>query len=156
MFRQMRRFKQQLSQEECEQVHCSPSVAGSSRFTARTATRMASPWITCMSRGGFTSTAPRKVTSSTPIKADNRVSFTVVDQGVQVEGKQGPDVRSVIVFGRVTLMETTSEALEIACRLGEKYDPADFVADELVRTEKRLQMLELVVDHMTGKRVNES
>ena len=90
------------------------------------------------------------------IKADNRVSFTVVDQGVQVEGKQGPDVRSVIVFGRVTLMETTSEALEIACRLGEKYDPADFVADELVRTEKRLQMLELVVDHMTGKRVNES
>ena len=90
------------------------------------------------------------------IKADNRVSFTVVDQGVQVEGKQGPDVRSVIVFGRVTLMETTSEALEIARRLGEKYDPADFVADELVRTEKRLQMLELVVDHMTGKRVNES
>ena len=53
-------------------------------------------------------------------------------------------------------METTSEALEIARRLGEKYDPADFVADELVRTEKRLQMLELVVDHMTGKRVNES
>ena len=50
------------------------------------------------------------------IKADNRVSFTVFDQGVPVEGKVGPDVRSVIVFGRVSLLDTTPETIGIARR----------------------------------------
>jgi nitroimidazol reductase NimA-like FMN-containing flavoprotein (pyridoxamine 5'-phosphate oxidase superfamily) len=90
------------------------------------------------------------------IKADNRVSFTVFDKGVAVDGKIGPNVRSVIVFGRVTPLETTPETLQIARRLGEKYNPAGYVADELKRTAERIQVLELAVDHMTGKRVNES
>lgn len=155
MFRQMRRFNQQLSQEECEQILLAErrgvlAVHGEDGYPYGV------PMDYLYEQGRIYFHGAKEGHKLDAIKADNRVSFTVVDQGVQVEGKQGPDVRSVIVFGRVTLMETTSEALEIARRLGEKYDPADFVADELVRTEKRLQMLELVVDHVTGKRVNES
>lgn len=90
------------------------------------------------------------------IKADNRVSFTAFDQGVPVEGKVGPDVRSVIVFGRVSLLDTTPETIGIARRLGEKYDPSGYVADEIKRTAERIQLLELSIDRMSGKRVNES
>jgi nitroimidazol reductase NimA-like FMN-containing flavoprotein (pyridoxamine 5'-phosphate oxidase superfamily) len=155
MFRQMRRFKQQLPQEECEQILLAErrgvlAVHGEDGYPYGV------PMDYLYEPGRIYFHGAKEGHKLDAIKADNRVSFTVVDQGVQVEGKQGPDVRSVIVFGHVALMETTSEALEIARRLGEKYDPVDFVADELVRTEKRLQMLELVVDHMTGKRVNES
>ena len=91
------------------------------------------------------------------IKADNRVSFTVFDQGVPVEGKVGPDVRSVIVFGRVSLLDTTPPTIGIARRLGEKYDPSGYGPDEISkRTAERIQLLELSIDHMSGKRVNES
>lgn len=119
MFRQMRRFKQQLSQEECEQILLAErrgviAVHGEDGYPYGV------PMDYLYEQGRIYFHGAKEGHKLDAIKADNRVSFTVVDQGVQVEGKQGPDVRSVIVFGRVTLMETTSEALEIACRLGKR------------------------------------
>jgi nitroimidazol reductase NimA-like FMN-containing flavoprotein (pyridoxamine 5'-phosphate oxidase superfamily) len=155
MFRQMRRFKQQLSQEECEDILLSErrgvlAVHGEDGY----------PYGVLVDylyeQGKIYFHGAKSGHKIDAIKADNRVSFTVFDQGVPVEGKVGPDVRSVIIFGRVSLLETAPETIEIARRLGEKYDPSGYVADELKRTVERIQLLELVIDHMSGKRVNES
>ncbi len=155
MFRPMRRIKQQLSQEECEQVLTSErrgvlSVHGEDGYPYGV------PMDYLYEQGKIYFHGAKVGHKIDAIKADNRVSFTVFDQGVPVEGKVGPNVRSVIVFGRISLLETTPETLEIARRLGEKYDPSGYVEDELRRTAERIQLLELAVDHMTGKRVNES
>ncbi len=155
MFRPMRRIKQQLSQEECEQVLTSErrgvlSVHGEDGYPYGV------PMDYLYEQGKIYFHGAKVGHKIDAIKADNRVSFTVFDQGVPVEGKVGPNVRSVIVFGRISLLETTPETLEIARRLGEKYDPSSYVADELKRTAERIQLLELAIDHMSGKRVNES
>ena len=155
MYRPMRRIKQQLSQEECEQVLTSErrgvlSVHGEDGYPYGV------PMDYLYEQGKIYFHGAKVGHKIDAIKADNRVSFTVFDQGVPVEGKVGPNVRSVIVFGRISLLETTPETLEIARRLGEKYDPSGYVEDELRRTAERIQLLELAVDHMTGKRVNES
>lgn len=155
MFRPIRRIKQQLSQEECEQVLTSErrgvlSVHGEDGYPYGV------PMDYLYEQGKIYFHGAKVGHKIDAIKADNRVSFTVFDQGVPVEGKVGPNVRSVIVFGRISLLETTPETLEIARRLGEKYDPSGYVEDELRRTAERIQLLELAVDHMTGKRVNES
>ena len=155
MFRPMRRIKQQLSQEECEQVLTSErrgvlSVHGEDGYPYGV------PMDYLYEQGKIYFHGAKVGHKIDAIKADNRVSFTVFDQGVPVEGEVGPNVRSVIVFGRISLLETTPETLEIARRLGEKYDPSGYVEDELRRTAERIQLLELAVDHMTGKRVNES
>lgn len=155
MFRPMRRIKQQLSQEECEQVLTSErrgvlSVHGEDGYPYGV------PMDYLYEQGKIYFHGAKVGHKIDAIKADNRVSFTVFDQGVPVEGKVGPNVRSVIVSGRISLLETTPETLEIARRLGEKYDPSGYVEDELRRTAERIQLLELAVDHMTGKRVNES
>lgn len=155
MFRPMRRIKQQLSQEECEQVLTSErrgvlSVHGEDGYPYGV------PMDYLYEQGKIYFHGAKVGHKIDAIKADNRVSFTVFDQGVPVEGKVGPNVRSVIVFGRISLLETTPETLEIARRLGEKYDPSGYVADELKRTVERIQLLELEIDHMSGKRVNES
>ena len=155
MFRPMRRIKQQLSQEECEQVLTSErrgvlSVHGEDGYPYGV------PMDYLYEQGKIYFHGAKVGHKIDAIKADNRVSFTVFDQGVPVEGKVGPNVRSVIVFGRISLLETTPETLEIARRLGENYDPSSYVADELKRTAERIQLLELAIDHMSGKRVNES
>ena len=155
MIRPMRRIKQQLSQEECEQVLTSErrgvlSVHGEDGYPYGV------PMDYLYEQGKIYFHGAKVGHKIDAIKADNRVSFTVFDQGVPVEGKVGPNVRSVIVFGRISLLETTPETLEIARRLGEKYDPSGYVEDELRRTAERIQLLELAIDHMTGKRVNES
>lgn len=155
MFRPMRRIKQQLSQEECEQVLTSER-RGVLSVHVEDGYPYGVPMDYLYEQGKIYFHGAKVGHKIDAIKADNRVSFTVFDQGVPVEGKVGPNVRSVIVFGRISLLETTPETLEIARRLGEKYDPSGYVEDELRRTAERIQLLELAIDHMTGKRVNES
>ena len=48
------------------------------------------------------------------------------------------------------------ETIREARKLGLKYDPADFVESELKAKANVIQVLELSIDHMTGKLVNES
>ena len=155
MFRQMRRFKQQLSQEECDQI-LEEGRRGVLAVHGEDGYPYGVPINFLYENGKVYFHGAKTGHKIDALKADNRVSFTVYDEDVQVAGKLGLDVRSVIVFGRIALMESTTETLEITRRLGEKHDPADFVADEIARVGKNVQMLELTVDHMTGKRVNES
>ena len=155
MFRETRKPKQALSHAEIEQI-LRRNTAGVLAVSGDEDYPYAVPLSYVYLNGKIYFHGAKVGHKIDAIKADNRVSFTVFDQGVPVEGKVGPNVRSVIVFGRISLLETTPETLEIARRLGEKYDPSGYVEDELRRTAERIQLLELAIDHMTGKRVNES
>ena len=66
-------------------------------------------------------------------------------------------VRSVIVFGRIAPVEDHSKAMEKAWGLAMHIFPeqTEFYRNDLKRNESRVQVLELVPEHITGKRVHE-
>lgn len=91
------------------------------------------------------------------ITADDRVSFCVMDQGFRKEGDWALNIRSVIIFGRIRKVGDGEDIEGIMRRLGLKYDPEpESVEKEISKAIARVQVLELSIDHMTGKLVHEA
>ena len=90
------------------------------------------------------------------LRADNRVSFCVMDEGFRKDGDWALNITSVVIFGRLRELTDRGEIIEKLRLLGNKYYPTeDEVEREIDRFLDRVCMLELTVDHMTGKLVNE-
>lgn len=88
------------------------------------------------------------------IHACDKVCFTVRDAG-QSAGDWSYYVKSVIVFGRARLVEDPAVKLEKARQFGTKYFPtAEYLERELSGVD-RMELVEITVEHMTGKRVHE-
>ena len=91
------------------------------------------------------------------IRTDNRVSYCVHDAGWQKEGEWALNIRSVVAFGRISLVRDEEKAREICTRLCRKFtEDEEYIRKELESALPRVQCLELTIDHMTGKLVNES
>ncbi len=91
------------------------------------------------------------------IRGCDKASFCVMDQGFRREGEWALNIRSVIVFGRVQLLEDREQILAMARQLALKYFPTpEAVEEELAHAGSRVQMFRLVPEHITGKLVNES
>jgi nitroimidazol reductase NimA-like FMN-containing flavoprotein (pyridoxamine 5'-phosphate oxidase superfamily) len=89
--------------------------------------------------------------------ACDKVSFCVYDAGYRKAGEWSLNIRSVVVFGRLRMVEAPEKA-ELICRsLCQKFsdDPA-YPAQEWKLAGARVVCLELIPEHMTGKLVNES
>jgi nitroimidazol reductase NimA-like FMN-containing flavoprotein (pyridoxamine 5'-phosphate oxidase superfamily) len=91
------------------------------------------------------------------IRKDERVSFCVYDQGFRREGEWALNIKSVIVFGRIRIVEDRQEAMEIVRRLSYKYtSDSAYIEREIQTAGAATLCLELIPEHMTGKLVNES
>ena len=65
-------------------------------------------------------------------------------------------VESVIVFGRVTVVEDEAIRTEKLRKLGNKYFPDEQkTEEELAKNAGRALVLELAAEHLSGKRVHE-
>ncbi|MDI9567489.1 MAG: pyridoxamine 5'-phosphate oxidase family protein [bacterium] len=88
------------------------------------------------------------------IKRNDKVSFCVIDKDQIVSEKYTTYYRSVIVFGRARILEDEGEkrrALEI---LAAKYSPGQDEGHRLQAIEREFNlvtMIELTIEHMTGK-----
>lgn len=90
------------------------------------------------------------------IRANDKVCFTVMDAGEKRDGDWAYYVRSVVIFGRATLVTEEERKSEKLRRLGEKYFPtAEELEEELRRSSERAQMVAIKIEHMTGKLVHE-
>ena len=81
-------------------------------------------------------------------------SFCVIDQDLVVPEAYTTYFRSVIVFGRMRVIEDEAEMRKAIEKLSIKYAPEDTAAhrDHAISREwKPLCMLEMTVDHVTGK-----
>ena len=66
-------------------------------------------------------------------------------------------MNSVIVFGRISLVTDEEKAKLIGTNLCRKFtDDEEYIQHELQNALPRVQCLELIIDHMSGKLVNES
>ena len=91
------------------------------------------------------------------LRRDARVSFTVIDDGVQDEGGWAYTFRSVVVFGRIEFVEDQAFALELCRELARRFNPSEAEIEKEIRAAgARVQVLRLVPEHITGKRVHEA
>lgn len=87
------------------------------------------------------------------IAKNNKVSFCVIDQDEVVPEEYTTYFRSVIIFGKARILEEETEKRAALEKLAAKYSP-DHEAGRLQEIDKLFKqvcMVEITVDHMTGK-----
>ena len=90
------------------------------------------------------------------LRADDRVSFTILSEPVKNEGEWWYCFTSVIVFGRISEVTATEKADRILRALGSKYFPEGYdMETDIIRNGPRALILELTIDHVSGKHVRE-
>lgn len=157
MFRPMRRFKQQLSEEECirilkEEPRGVLAMHGEDGYPY--AIPMDHYYDEASGRIYFHGAAEGHKIDA--ILSDPKVCYTVYDKGFLKDGDWALNISSVVVFGRISIVEDREKVIRMVRRLGLKYYPTEAeVEEELKKSGHRVCCLELVIDHMTGKLVNE-
>lgn len=92
------------------------------------------------------------------IKNSNKASFCVIDQDCIVPEEYTTYYRSVIAFGRIRILEEESEKRAAIELLAKKYHPSDTQkgrTDTINEAWRRMCLLELAIEHMTGKAAKE-
>ena len=91
------------------------------------------------------------------IRSCDKASFCVMDQGYRREGEWALNIKSVIVFGRIQILQDQQEAIAITQQLSYKYtQDTEFIEREILESGKNVLVFRLVPEHNTGKLVNES
>lgn len=155
MFREMRRHRQRLPREEAEAV----------------LTRGSSGVLALLGDGGYPYALPISYVYANgslyfhsalaghkidAIRDCDRASFCVIDQDQVVPQEYTTYYRSVIAFGRIQVLEgaQSDAAIEL---LAAKYSPdqEEGRREEIRREQGRFCMLELRVEHLSGKEAME-
>lgn len=86
------------------------------------------------------------------INKSSKVSFCVIDKDEVVPEKYGTDFRSIVAFGRARIMQT-DEMMPVIQAFTKKYCPFDneTIQKEIDREFKLLCMVEITIEHITGK-----
>ena len=154
MFREMRRYKQALTEDECAEI-----LRRERRGVLATLGDDGYPYAVPLNfvyeDGKIYFHCAAEGHKIDAIRRCDKASFCVTEQGERAPGEWWFKVRSVIAFGRVRMLEDRDEVLSRVRALGLKYAAPDYVEKEIQKDGKRVQCLELTIEHMTGKRVNE-
>lgn len=90
------------------------------------------------------------------MRACDKASFCVIDQGTQSEGNWWLDFQSVIVFGRLEVVEDHERALDISRKLSLKFTQDEqYIEHEVVHSGPGVLVFALIPEHITGKLVHE-
>ncbi len=157
MFRQMRRFGQQVAGEKCVEI-------------------LKNEWrgvLALIGDDGYPYTVPmdffydeddgkiyfhcaKEGHKIDAIEKCDKASFCVMDQGFKKEGDWALNITSVVCFGRIKKVVDFETTKKKVCKLGAKYHPtAESVQIEWEHAGNRVLCLEMTIEHMTGKLVNE-
>ena len=91
------------------------------------------------------------------IRGCDKASFCVCDEGYLKEGDWALNIRSVIVFGRIRIVEDHAQALELTRKLSRKYTSDEsYIQKEIDSFGHELLVFALEPEHITGKITKES
>lgn len=153
MFREMRRKRQALPLERCEEV-LRRGTSGVLALSGDGGYPYAVPISYCYDGSRLYFHCAKEGHKLDAIRREPRASFCVIDQDQVVPEEYTTYFRSVIVFGRVTVLEDDGAKRAAVEKLALKYAPADRAEhrrEYIDREWAPLCMLEMTVDHMTGK-----
>jgi len=154
MFRKMRRFKQQLPEEECLDI-LEKAPRGVLAVLGDEGYPYTVPLNFVYHEGRLyfhTAFEGHKIDA---IKNYDKASFCVLYEGYQNPGEWWYYFKSVIAFGKVRIMEDRDEINEKLRLLAMKYMPAEEIEPDMAKNAHRAGMIELSIEHVTGKRVEE-
>jgi hypothetical protein len=151
-FREMRRKRQQLPEEENIKI-LKKATAGTLALHGDGGYPYAVPISYVYHEGKLyfhSALAGHKVDA---IRSCDKASFCVIEQDDVQPKKYTTFFRSVIAFGRIHIIEDEQDKLEAALLLGNRYNPND---DESLKKElqggfTRMLMIRFDIEHLTGK-----
>ncbi len=157
MFREMLRFRQQLSEAECAAILKREkrgvlSVLGDEGYPYGMPLNHYYDETdgTIYFHGGMQG---HRIDA---LKRCDKASYCVLDGGVREGDDWFLTFRSVIVFGRLAAVEDREKTMEISRLLSRKFtDDEAYIEDEIRRSGPRTLLLALKPEHMTGKLVRE-
>ena len=158
MFREMVRKKQQLTREEAvallkKEPRGVLSLLGDDGYPYGTPMNH----YYCEEDGCIYFHCGRRGHRLDALRRDSRASFCVCEAGHRAEGEWALTVRSVVVFGRVEIIDDLGTVVRIARPLCEKFTSDEaYIQSELDRFAKATLILKLTPEHLCGKTVQES
>ena len=91
------------------------------------------------------------------IRRSDKVSFCVLEPGTVEEGDWAYNVRSVVVFGRIEVIDDLESVISISGALSRKFTQDDeYIQNEIRNHARATLILKLVPKNIQGKRVKES
>ena len=158
MFRELNRIKQKLSREETiailkQEPRGVLSVNGDDGYPYG----MPMDHWYCEADGCLYFHSGKKGHRVDAMKRCSKASYCVYDQGYRKEGEWSLNIKSVIVFGRLEIIDDFDRAMEITRQLSLKYtNDIEYINWEIQQSGKNTLVFRLVPEHITGKLVNES
>ena len=151
-FRKMRRFRQQLSKEECESLLAN-ATAGTLGLLGDNGYPYAVPISHVYSDGTLyfhSAVAGHKVDA---IRNCDKASFCVIAADDVRPSEFTTYFKSVIAFGRIYIVEDVNERLRAATMLGERFNPGDVegLKKEMDKFFAHMLILRMDIEHLTGK-----
>ena len=153
VFREMRRKKQVLSQKEVEGI-LHKGTSGVLALLGDNDYPYAVPISYVYDDGKVYFHSAKSGHKIDAIQRTAKASFCVIDEDLVVPEEYTTYFRSVIAFGRIRIVEDDSEKRAAIEKLAIKYAPEDTAANRdyaISREWKPLCMLEMTIDHVTGK-----
>ena len=158
MFRPMRRFKQEMSADECREL-LKTQVRGVLSLLGDDGYPYGLPidyWYN-EADGKLYFHGAKEGHKIDALRACDKVSFCIHDEGVRMDGEWPLHFRSVIVFGRIAPVMDTATVEQVCRKLCRKFTPDDeYFKKEYAGAKDRVQCLALTPEHITGKRVKEN
>lgn len=157
MFREMRRKKQKLSKEECDRILYN-GTSGVLALHGDNGYPYAVPVSYVYNGEKLLFHSAKNGHKIDAILKNAAASFCVIDQDQIVPEEYTTYFRSIIAFGRIRILEDDTEKRSTIEKLAVKYAPDDTAEnrDKAIEREwKPLCMMEMEIEHLTGKQAIE-
>lgn len=151
-FRPMRRRRQQLTDDECVAI-LKKATAGTLALLGDGGYPYSLPISYVYNDGKLFFHSALKGHKIDAIRQCDKASFSVIDKDDVKPKEYTTYFRSVVCFGRIHIIDNDKEKMEAVRCLGNRYNPNDdeSLAKELAKAYKAMCMIELDIEHMTGK-----
>lgn len=151
----MRRFKQQLPAQECFAI-LQRNTSGVLALCGKDMMPYAVPLSHAVDGDRLIFHCAKEGHKLDLIRENGNASFCVIDQDEVHPERFTTYFRSVIIFGRIRVIEDGSERLEAAKIIGRRCNPDEkALEEELAKGFSRVVMLEMTIDQITGKQAIE-
>lgn len=153
MFREMRRKRQQLTEEECVEI-LKRNTSGVLAVCGDDGYPYAVPLSYVYDGDALYFHCAKTGHKLDAIKTCSKASFCIVDRDHVVPEKYTTHFRSVILFGRARILEQEKEIRSAIEKLAIKYHPNDSKANRDAAIEREriaMCMVKIEIEHMTGK-----
>ncbi len=91
------------------------------------------------------------------LRRDKKGSFCIYDKGFSTEGEWALNIKSVVVFGNIEIIEEKEKIISVCEKLSYKFTTdSEYIKNEIKNYADKTLVLELTPEHICGKIVKEA